>query len=209
MSGFRLPEPHGTRIDRSRPIPFLFNGKVLTGFRGDTLASALLANGVRLVGRSYKLHRARGVFGCGVEEPNAIVDLVDGDRRTPDVRATTQELTEGLAAESVNCWPSVGIDLGAIVGAFAPFLPAGFYYKTFMWPDWHWFEPAIRWMAGLGRTSLALDRDRYEEVSIDADVAVVGGGIAGLSAAVAAAEAGAATTLLCAAPAAGGALGWR
>ncbi len=209
MSGFRLPEPHGTRIDRTRPIPFLFNGKVLAGFRGDTLASALLANGVRLVGRSYKLHRARGVFGCGFEEPNAIVDLVDGERRTPDVRATTLELTEGLAAQSVNCWPSVGLDFGAVLGAFAPFLPAGFYYKTFMWPDWHWFEPAIRWMAGLGRTSLAPDRDRYEEICVDADVAVVGGGIAGLSAAVAAAEAGAATTLLCAAPAAGGALGWR
>ena len=209
MSGFRLPEPHGTRIDRTQPISFLFNGKVLSGFRGDTLASALLANGVRLVGRSYKLHRARGVFGCGFEEPNAIVDLVDGERRTADVRATTLELTEGLAAQSVNCWPSVGIDVGAVIGAFAPFLPAGFYYKTFMWPDWHWFEPAIRWMAGLGRTSLAPDRDRYEEISVDVDVAVVGGGIAGLSAAVAAAEAGAATTLLCSAPTVGGALGWR
>ena len=209
MSGFRLPEPHGTRIDRTRPISFLFNGKVLSGFRGDTLASALLANGVRLVGRGYKLHRPRGVFGAGFEEPNAIVDLVDGDRRTPDVRATTLELTEGLAAESVNCWPSVGFDVGALVGVFAPLLPAGFYYKTFMWPDWHWFEPAIRWMAGLGRTSLAPDRDRYEEISIDADVAVAGGGIAGLSAAVAAAEAGADTTLLCAGPVVGGALGWR
>ncbi|MDE1922153.1 MAG: (2Fe-2S)-binding protein, partial [Gammaproteobacteria bacterium] len=209
MSGTRLGEPYGRRIDRSRPISFMFNGRVLAGLQGDTLASALLANGVRLVGRSFKLHRPRGIFAAGIEEPTGIVDLVDGRHRTPDERATLVELVDGLAAESVNCWPSVGFDLGAVNGWFSPLLPAGFYYKTFKWPGWRPFEPAIRRMAGLGRASLERGGEVYEEISENVDLLVAGSCIAGLAAAAAAAEAGARTVLLCAGREPGGALGWR
>src|ERR1700732_4773282 len=151
MASRRLAEPAGTWIDRAHPLSFTFNGRRLYGFRGDTLASALLANGVRLVGRSFKLHRPRGIFSCGVEEPTGIVDVGSGGPRTPNLRATLVELREGLRAVSVNCWPSVDFDLGAVNGLFSSLLPAGFYYKTFKWPSWHWFEPSIRRMAGLGR----------------------------------------------------------
>ena len=209
MAGRRLEAPAGAWIDRSRSVGFSFNGRPLTGFRGDTLASALLANGVRLVGRSFKLHRPRGIFSCGIEEPCAVVDLGRGARRTPNVRATLLPLVEGLEAVSVNCWPSVGLDLGALTGAFAGFLPAGFYYKTFMWPSWHVFEPAIRRMAGLGQAPRLPDPDHYEEKAADADVLVVGSGIAGLAAAVAAAHAGARTMLLAGSARLGGALGAR
>ncbi len=209
MSGRRLAAPRGSRIDRERTLSFLWNGRPYTGLQGDTLASALVANGVQLVGRSFKYHRPRGIFSCGLEEPTAIVDLIDGRHRTPNARATVVELAEGMVAESVNCWPSVGFDLGAVNGWFAPLLPAGFYYKTFKWPNWHLFEPMVRRMAGLGRASLEADDDRYEEVCAEADVVVAGGGIAGLSAAVAAAQAGAGTILITAGTATGGALGWR
>ena len=208
MASRRLAEPAGTWIDRSHPVSFTFNGRQLYGFRGDTLASALLANGVRLVGRSFKLHRPRGIWSCGVEEPSALVDIGRGARRTPNVRATLLPLAEGLTAESVNCWPSVGLDVGALTGACAALLPAGFYYKTFKWPNWHLFEPAIRRMAGLGRAPTAPDADHYEEVAADADVLVVGAGIAGLAAAVAAARAGARTMLLASGEHPGGALSW-
>ena len=208
MAGERLAAPAGTRIDRSREVSFTFNGRALRGFAGDTLASALLASGVRLVGRSFKLHRPRGVWSCGLEEPSAIVDVGRGGRRTPNVRATLLAIEEGLVAQSVNCWPGVGFDLGALTGAAAALLPAGFYYKTFMWPNWHWFEPAIRRMAGLGRAPTAPDPDHYEEQSAAVDVLVVGGGIAGLTAASAAAEAGARTMLLTRGEHLGGALGW-
>jgi len=208
MASQRLAEPAGTWVDRSHPLSFTFNGRQLSGFRGDTLASALLANGVRLVGRSFKLHRPRGIWSCGVEEPGALVDVGRGARRTPNVRATLLPLAEGLAAESVNCWPSVGFDVGALTGACAALLPAGFYYKTFKWPNWRLFEPAIRRMAGLGRAPTAPDADHYEEVAADADVLVVGAGIAGLAAAVAAARAGARTMLLASGEHPGGALSW-
>jgi len=208
MASRRLAEPAGTWIDRAHPVSFTFNGRRLYGFRGDTLASALLANGVRLVGRSFKLHRPRGIWSCGVEEPSALVDIGRGARRTPNVRATLLPLAEGLAAESVNCWPSVGFDVGALTGACAALLPAGFYYKTFKWPNWHLFEPAIRRMAGLGRVPTASDADHYEEVAADTDVLVVGAGIAGLAAAVAAARAGARTMLLASGEHPGGALSW-
>jgi NADPH-dependent 2,4-dienoyl-CoA reductase/sulfur reductase-like enzyme len=181
----------------------------MRGFKGDTLASALLANGVRLAGRSFKLHRPRGLWSCGLEEPSALVDVGRGARRTPNVRATLLELEEGLAATSVNCWPSVGLDLGALTGAFAALLPAGFYYKTFKWPSWRWYEPAIRRMAGMGRAPTEPDADHYEEVAAEADVLVVGGGIAGLAAAVAAARAGAHVRLLTRAARFGGTLAWR
>src|SRR5882762_6400954 len=209
MASQRLAEPAGTWVDRSHPLSFTFNGRQLSGFRGDTLASALLANGVRLVGRSFKLHRPRGIWSCGVEEPGALVDVGRGARRTPNVRATLLPLAEGLAAESVNCWPSVGFDVGALTGACAALLPAGFYYKTFKWPNWHLFEPAIRRMAGLGRASGEPDPDRYEEAAARADVLVIGGGLAALCAAVSAAEAGADTLLLASGPTLGGALAGR
>jgi sarcosine oxidase, subunit alpha len=209
MTASRLPAPLGTRVDRSQRLSFEFNGRILSGHPGDTLASALLANGVQLVGRSFKLHRPRGIFSCGVEEPTGLVDLGVGAARIPNMRATLVELYDGLVASSVNCWPSVGFDLGAINNKIAALLPAGFYYKTFKWPNWHLFEPAIRRMAGLGRASGEPDPDRYEEAAARADVLVVGGGLAALSAAVSAAEAGADTLLLASGATLGGALAWR
>ena len=208
MTASRLPAPLGSRLDRTRVLSFEFNGTALQGFAGDTLASALLANGVGLVGRSFKLHRPRGIFSCGVEEPTGLVDVGTGATRTPNQRATLVELEEGLSAVSVNCWPSVGFDVGAINGLLSGLLSAGFYYKTFKWPNWQVFEPAIRRMAGLGRASGLPDPDRYEEVAATADVVVVGGGLAGLSAAVAAAEAGATTVLLTSGTALGGHFSW-
>ncbi len=209
ISGKRLEPPFGTRIDRARTVDFQFNGRRYQGFRGDNLASALLANDVRLVGRSFKLHRPRGIFSCGIEEPSGLVDVGEGARRTPNLRATLVEIHDGLVAASVNCWPSVGFDIGAVADRFRALLPAGFYYKTFMWPDWHLFEPWIRRAAGLGRASGLPDPDRYEEISAAADVLVVGAGLAGLSCAVAAAEAGASTLLLASSGKLGGGLGWR
>ena len=207
MTAYRLSAPRGTRIDRTRSVSFRFNGEAFRGFTGDTLASALLANGVRLVGRSFKLHRPRGIYSCGVEEPTAVVDVGEGATRTANVRATLLEVYENLSASSVNCWPSVRYDLGVLSGAFSALLPAGFYYKTFKWPSWHLFEPFIRRMAGLGRPSAEPDPDRYEEIAAGADVLVIGGGLAGLSAAVAAAAAGADTLLLTGGAEFGGALG--
>jgi sarcosine oxidase, subunit alpha len=208
MTASRLAAPFGQRLDRSKSLSFEFNGRRLGGHAGDTLASALLANGEMLVGRSFKLHRPRGIFSCGVEEPTGLVDVSEGATRTPNMRATLVELYEGLVAASVNCWPSVGFDLGAINSRMSALLPAGFYYKTFKWPNWHWFEPAIRRMAGLGRASGEPDPDRYEESAARADVLIVGGGLAGLSAAVSAAEAGADTLLLAGGASLGGALSW-
>ena len=204
----RLDAPAGAWIDRARPLAFTFNGQRLSGFSGDTLASALLANDVRLVARSFKLHRPRGVWSCGLEEPNAIVDVGEGARRTPNVRATMLPLVEGLAAASVNCWPRVDLDVGALTGAFGALLPAGFYYKTFMWPSWRLFEPIIRRMAGLGVAPTAPDPDHYEELAAEAEVLVVGGGVAGLAAAAAAARAGAKTLLVTSSARPGGARGW-
>ena len=209
MASHRLSAPAGAWIDRARAVSFTFNGRRLHGFRGDSLASALLANGVRLVGRSFKLHRPRGIWSCGVEEPCALVDVGEGARRTPNVRATLLELEEGLTASSVNCWPSVGVDAGALAGLFAALLPAGFYYKTFMWPSWRLFEPAIRRMAGFGRAPTEPDADHYEEAAATTDVLVVGGGVAGLGAAAAAARAGADTSLVTSGTRLGGALSWR
>ena len=209
MGSGRLAAPAGAWIARSRTLSFTFNGRALQGFTGDTLASALLANGVRLVGRSFKLHRPRGIWSCGLEEPSALVDVGTGARRTPNVRTTLLPLEEGLTAQSVNCWPGVGFDLGAITGICAALLPAGFYYKTFKWPNWHWYEPAIRRMAGLGRAPTEADVDHYEEIAAETEVLVVGAGLAGLSAAVSAARAGARTMLLAGSAQLGGALSWR
>ena len=209
MSARRLPAPAGTRLDRTRTISFKFNNREYSGFQGDTLASALFANQVSLVGRSFKLHRPRGVYSCGIEEPIGLMDVGVGARRTPNMRASVVEIYEGMVAQSVNCWPSARFDLGSVNSWFSAMLPAGFYYKTFKWPSWGLFEPAIRRMAGLGRASLERDPDRYEEIAVNPDILVVGGGIAGLAAAIAAAEAGAQTVLLTCAPVLGGSAGYR
>ncbi|MDJ0894187.1 MAG: 2Fe-2S iron-sulfur cluster-binding protein, partial [Alphaproteobacteria bacterium] len=183
----------GGRIDRSRPLSFHFDGKPLMGFHGDTLASALLANDVRLIGRSFKYHRPRGLLSAGAEEPNGLVQLGTGARTTPNARATQISLINGLEASSQNAWPSVAFDFSAINNLFSPLLPAGFYYKTFMWPAGFWerYEYFIRRAAGLGRAPSEPDPDRYEHRFAHCDVLVVGAGPAGLSAATAAARAGA------------------
>jgi sarcosine oxidase subunit alpha len=142
-------------IDETHRVSFKFNGKTYYGFKGDTLASALLANDVHLVGRSFKYHRPRGIMTAGSEEPNAIVQVNDNTNRTePNVRATEVEIYEGLEASSQNCWPNVNFDIGGINNLISPFLPAGFYYKTFMWPAsfWEKYEFFIRHSAGLGKS---------------------------------------------------------
>ena len=174
MSGRRV-EGIG-RVDRSRPLRFTFDGKSYTGYAGDTLASALLANGVRLFGRSFKYHRPRGVLAAGSEEPNALVTVIRDDaRRAPNLRATQVELYDGLVATSQNRWPSLAFDVNAINDLAAPLIPAAFYYKTFMWPRSAWFsvyEPAIRRAAGLGEAPSAPDPDRYSQRFAHCDVLV-------------------------------------
>jgi sarcosine oxidase subunit alpha len=184
---------NGGRIDRSRPLKFRFDGRPLEGFEGDTLASALLANGVSIVGRSFKLHRPRGIVTAGVDEPNAIMQIGSGARVEPNLRATEVPLSDGLIAESTRGWPSAGHDIAAIVGRLGPLLGAGFYYKTFKWPRrlWPVYETLIRAAAGFGSAPRQADPDRYDHRNSHCDVLVVGAGPAGLAAALAAAEAGA------------------
>ena len=176
---------NGGHIDRSRTLRFTFDGKIMVGHPGDTLASALLANGTRLVGRSFNYHRPRGIFSAGAEEPNALVELRSGDRQEPNTLATTTELFDGLEATSQNRWPNLRFDVSQINAALSRFLPAGFYYKTFMWPAnlWMTYERVIRSAAGMGIASRESDPDRYESRSAHCDVLVVGGGPAGLTAA--------------------------
>jgi methylglutamate dehydrogenase subunit C len=184
----------GGLIDRAKAIRFSFDGKSLQGVAGDTLASALVANGVRLVGRSFKYHRPRGIFSAGAEEPNALVELRSGARREPNTKATTVELFDGLEAASQNRWPSLAFDIHAINQIAGPMLAAGFYYKTFMWPAAFWekfYEPAIRRAAGLGRLSGEADPDTYEKAYAFCDLLVIGAGPAGLAAALTAGRAGA------------------
>ncbi|MFO1148001.1 MAG: sarcosine oxidase subunit alpha family protein [Alsobacter sp.] len=197
MTSYRLPS--GGRIDRAATLSFTFDGQPFAGHPGDTLASALLANGRRLVGRSFKYHRPRGIVTAGSAEPNALVTVGRGGRREPNVRATMLELHEGLVAESQNRWPSLGFDVGAVNGLLGPFLSAGFYYKTFMWPAAFWerlYEPIIRKAAGLGRAGFDPDPDGYEKSWAHCDLLVVGGGPAGLAAALTAGRAGAQVVLL-------------
>jgi sarcosine oxidase subunit alpha len=191
---------NGGRIDRSRALQFTFDGRHYTGFAGDTLASALLANGVHLVGRSFKYHRPRGILAAGSEEPSALVTVSrDAYRVTPNLRATQVELYDGLTAISQNRWPSLQRDVGRVNDLLSPFFPAGFYYKTFMWPKKAWhslYEPFIRRAAGLGEAPTLPDPDRYAQRYAHCDVLVVGSGPAGIAAALAAADAGA-RVMLC------------
>jgi sarcosine oxidase subunit alpha len=193
---FRTPE--GGRVDRDREIRFRFNGQSYTGLAGDTLCSALLANGVHLVGRSWKYHRPRGIMSAGAEEPNAIFQLEKGARTIPNARGTQVELYDDLDAASVNCWPSLELDLMSINSWFSRLMPAGFYYKTFMWPKFMWmkYEHFIRKASGLGETPRENDPDRYEHAHAHCDLLIAGGGVAGLAAALAAGRAGARVILV-------------
>jgi heterotetrameric sarcosine oxidase alpha subunit len=184
----------GGLIDRDTPLDFTFNGRSYTGFAGDTLASALMANGVDLVGRSFKYHRPRGVFAAGSEEPNALVTLREGARAEPNTRATVAELYAGLTARSQNHVGTLERDLLAVNDLLSPMFAAGFYYKTFMWPRAFWeklYEPAIRRAAGLGALSLEPDPDAYDKGFLHCDLLVIGAGAAGLAAALTAGRAGA------------------
>ena len=197
----------GRLIDRSSRVHFTFDGKTLLGFAGDTVASAVMASGQRVFGRSFKYHRPRGVIGLGSEEMNALVGIGEGARHEPNLRATQVELHEGLAAISQNRWPSLNFDIGAINSKFSRVLPGGFYYKTFMWPKSFWkhvYEPFIRRAAGLGKAPEGRDPDTYEQIHVHCDVLVIGGGIAGLAAAEAAAASGAKVIIADENPAFGG-----
>lgn len=185
---------NGGLVDRSATVSFTFNGRKMDGHPGDTLASALLANGQRLVGRSFKYHRPRGIFTAGSEEPNALVQLRSGAHQEPNTRATVTELFNGLEASSQNHRGSLENDFMAVTDLLSPFLSAGFYYKTFMWPKAFWeklYEPIIRHSAGLGKLSMQEDPDIYDKGFLHCDLLVIGAGPAGLSAALAAGRSGA------------------
>ena len=179
-------------VDETNRISFIFDSKKYFGYKGDTLASALIANGIHLVGRSFKYHRPRGIMSCGSEEANAIFQVADNTNRTePNVRATELEIYEGLNVKSQNCWPSVNFDIGGVNNFISPFIPAGFYYKTFMWPKNFWknvYEPLIRKSAGLGKSPTQPDPDMFDHRHIHCDVLVIGGGISGIIAAKMSAE---------------------
>ncbi len=189
MSGFRLPG-YGL-IDRSKTLAFQFDGKQFQGHPGDTLASALLANGVRIIARSFKYHRPRGVWGAWFDDPNAIFDVSLNGIEIPNCAGATTCLRDGMRLQSVNTFPTAQFDVKAILDWFSPFLPAGFYYKTFMWPNWHLFEPTIRKMAGLGRLNEEIiENYQSDQIHQNCDLLVIGGGAAGLAAASAAAQSG-------------------
>jgi sarcosine oxidase, subunit alpha len=186
-------------IDETTNVSFKFNGKTYYGYKGDTLASALLANNIHLIGRSFKYHRPRGIMSAGSEEPNAIVQVgTDKALTEPNVRATELEIYDGLKATSQNCWPSVNFDIGGINNIISPFLPAGFYYKTFMWPSsfWEKYEYFIRHSAGLGKSPTKPDTDIYDHKYVHCDVLVIGAGISGIMAAKTAATNNLKTVLL-------------
>ena len=180
-------------LNRNKEITFYFDSKPYKGFLGDTVASALLANDVHLVGRSFKYHRPRGILGIGSEEPNALISVHKGGRVEPNVRATVQEIYQGLIVTSQNSWPNLKFDALAINDIAAPFLSAGFYYKTFMWPPRFWealYEPIIRRAAGLGRLDPKTDDDNYDQNFLFCDLLIIGGGPSGLLSALLTARAG-------------------
>jgi len=184
----------GGRLDRSTPVNFTFNGRRYQGYRGDTLASALLANGIKVVSRSFKYHRPRGIMSAGSEEANALLQLEPGTARTlANQLATRVELYEGLNAESLNCWPSPDFDVMAVNSWFHRLMPSGFYYKTFMWPAkaWKYYEHIIRHAAGGGQSPVEADPDHYDKINAHCDVLIVGAGPAGLMAALSAGRTGA------------------
>ena len=190
---YRLGAHHGNLIDRSKPLSFTFDGKPMTGFAGDTLASAVMAGGRKVFGRSFKYHRPRGVVGLGSEEMNALVGVGEGVRHDPNLLATQVELHDGIVAVSQSRWPSLDFDVGIINNAMSRFIPSGFYYKTFKWPQSFWkdvYEPFIRHAAGHGKAPTGRDPDRYEQIHVHCDVLVVGSGVTGLAAAQAAATSG-------------------
>ena len=186
---------NGGRIDRNKVLSFTFNGQVYKGFEGDSLAAALLANGVDIIGRSFKYSRPRGIFAAGAEEPNAVLQIGATEAtQIPNVRATQQALYQGLVATSTNGWPSVNNDMMGILGKVGgKLMPPGFYYKTFMYPQSFWmtYEKYIRKAAGLGRSPTENDPDTYDYMNQHCDVLIVGAGPAGLAAALAAARSGA------------------
>ncbi|WP_299869987.1 sarcosine oxidase subunit alpha [uncultured Hoeflea sp.] len=208
MSGANRIKGKG-RLTPAKTVRFTFDGKALSAIEGDTLASALIANGIHLTGRSFKYHRPRGILSAGPEEPNALMDVGrDAARRTPNVRATVQEVFDGLQANSQNRWPSLSFDVGGLNNLASPFFAAGFYYKTFMWPKAAWkrvYEPVIRAAAGLGVAPKEPDPDHYSNHNVHCDVLVIGGGATGLAGALAAAHAGADVVLCDEQPELGGA----
>ena len=180
----RLPE--GGLIDRDQPLSFTFNGERLEGFAGDTVASALLANGKRIVARSFKYHRPRGIYAAGVEEPSALVTVGEGARREPNARASQVVLCEGMRVESQNHWPSLGFDLLRLNDSLSPVFSTGFYNKTFKWPRRFWplYEKMLRKIAGMGSASSLPDTSDYEQIYAHCDVLIVGAGPTGLVAAL-------------------------
>ena len=186
----------GNSIDRNKTICFRFDGKHYQGLEGDTLASALLANGVRRVGRSFKLHRPRGIMSAGIEEPNALVQLETGGFAEPNARATQVPLYEGLRASGQNAWPNVNWDIFGVMGLFQKLLPASFYYKSMFWPSWHFYEGLVRRMAGLGKAPQQRDAQSYYHRNLQCEVLICGGGPAGLQAAFDAAQSGGRVVLM-------------
>ena len=181
MSLYRVNRPNA-RINREAPLSFTFDGKPFQAFSGDTLASALLANGVRMIGRSFKYGRPRGIIGHGPEEPNALIQLERGAGTVPNLKATQVEMYAGLNAFSTTGWPSLNFDAKSIMGKAARFMPAGFYYKTFMAPAkmWPLYEDIIRRAAGYGHAPVDPDPEYYDHMHHHVDVLVVGGGACGI-----------------------------
>jgi sarcosine oxidase subunit alpha len=192
MTRFRRLDAGG-HIDRTERVSFHFDGELLRGLKGDTLASALLVNDKLLLGRSFKYHRPRGLLAAGMEEPNALMTIGAGARLEPNIPATAIEITDGLKASSQNAWPSLARDMMAVNDKLSSFFGAGFYYKTFMGPlrkSWMWYEPIIRRAAGLGGANVERDSARYETIHGFCDALIIGSGPAGLAAASTAAQSG-------------------